>query len=306
MRVVELLLPRLYVHVGISQLAEIDFGPGYVEVAHRALDRHIAQNQGGQAFRRESIYRIHGDAIAVGVDQLLVDPVAAAFRKFFDIQFARCEHYLASGAVDFIAIDVDVREIVVGADFLNLAQRILKRAPVPQPDVLQRSLIVLGISSFGGSLGGKFALRDPVQSVGLPRQVRVVNDVGLLANQFVRFDDKAAHVPTHDLEREITNHGGNDRSHQPASALHRERINGCEQRAGDERGADHEHAGERNVSISVGHAAEDGVILEQALEAAEICKRCEDKQQERKGNRKSAPWQSDRNCCAAPVRGFRR
>src|SRR6516162_11081884 len=70
-------------------------------------------------------------AVAVGVDELLVDPVAAALRKLLDVQFARGEHDLTHGAVDFIAIDVDVGEVVVRTDFLNLPQGVLKCAPVP-------------------------------------------------------------------------------------------------------------------------------------------------------------------------------
>ena len=138
LRVVEFLLPRLHVHVGVGQLAEIDLRAGHVETAHRALDGHVAQHQRRQPLRREPIDRVHRDAVAVGVDELLVDPVAAALRQFVDVQLARGEHHLAGRAVDFIAIDVDVGKVVVGADFLNLTQRVLQRTPVPQPDVLQR------------------------------------------------------------------------------------------------------------------------------------------------------------------------
>ena len=74
----------------------------------------------GKPFRCESIDRVHGDAEAVGVDQFFVDPVAAALRKLVDVQLTGGEHYLASGAVDFVAIDVDVGKIVIGADFLDL------------------------------------------------------------------------------------------------------------------------------------------------------------------------------------------
>ena len=57
-------------------------------------------------------------------------------RELIDVQLACGEHYLTHGAVDFITIDVDVGEVVVGADFLNLSQGVLKCAPVPQVDVL--------------------------------------------------------------------------------------------------------------------------------------------------------------------------
>ena len=60
--------------------------------------------------------------------------------------------------------------------------------PVPPPDVLKCSLIVRRIRRVDGRLSGKLALRDSAQSVGLPRQVGVVDDVGLLANQLAQFD----------------------------------------------------------------------------------------------------------------------
>ena len=69
--------------------------------------------------------------------------------------------------------------------------------------------------------GRKLALQDPVQPVGLPRQVDVVSDVRLFANQFVWFDDKAADVPDNYLKSDITERGGKDRRDQPAPALHR-------------------------------------------------------------------------------------
>ena len=217
LRVVEFLLPRLNVDVGIGHLAEINLWAGHAQTGHRALDRHVAQQERGQPFRRESIDRIHGDAVAVSVDQLIVDPVAAALGELIDIQLARGEHYLASRAVNVIAINIDIGEIVVGADFLNLTQRVLQCAPVPQPDVLKRSLIVRRVSRLDSRIRGKLALRDSVQSVGLARQVGVEDNVGLLANQLVRFNYKAADVPGDCLNRQITDRGRNNRA-QPASA----------------------------------------------------------------------------------------
>src|ERR1700685_210100 len=92
--------------------------------------------------------------------------------------------------------------------------------PVPQPDVLKRSLIVSRFGRLTGGLSRKLALRDSVQSVGLPRQIGVVYNVGPLANQFVRFDDKAADVPGDGLNTEITNCGRKDRPDQPATPPH--------------------------------------------------------------------------------------
>src|SRR5258708_19975716 len=90
--------------------------------------------------------------------------------------------------------------------------------PVPQPDILKRSLIVSRVGSLDGGLRWKLALRDSVQSVGLPCQLGVVDDVGLLANQFVRFHDKTADVPSDSLNGKITDRGWKDCRDQPAPA----------------------------------------------------------------------------------------
>ena len=142
--IVEFLLARLDVDVGVGELAEVDLGPRDLEIGHRALDGHVAQHQRGQAFGREAVHRVHGDAVAVGVDQLLVDPVAAALGQLFDVHFAGGEHHLAHLAVDLVAVDVDVGEVVVGADFLDLAEGVLQGVPVPQADVLEGGLVVGG------------------------------------------------------------------------------------------------------------------------------------------------------------------
>ena len=206
----------------------------------------------------------------MGVDQLLVNPVAAALRKLVDVQLARGEHHLASHALDFVAIDVDVGKVVVGADFLNLTQRVLERAPVPQPDVLKRSLIIRRVGRRNVRLSGKLALRDSVQSVGLPRQFDVVGDIGLLANQFVRFHDKAADVPGDYLKGEITDRGGKNRRDKPAPAWRPHSVGSCDQRAQSERPTDDEHPCERDVRVSVGHTPEDRMFIEQSLESTEI------------------------------------
>jgi hypothetical protein len=80
----------------------------------------------------------------VGVDELVVDPVAAAFGQLVDVELAGGEHDFAHGAVDVVAVDVDVGEVVVGADFLDLAQGVLQGVPVPEADVLERGLVVGG------------------------------------------------------------------------------------------------------------------------------------------------------------------
>src|SRR6185437_745582 len=121
LRIIEFFLARLHIHVSVGQLAKIDLRARDVEIGHRALHRHIAQNQGWQSFGSKAIHRIHGDAVSMSVDQLFVDPITAALRQLFYIQLARRKHYLANCTVDFIAVDVNVGKVVVGTNFLYLA-----------------------------------------------------------------------------------------------------------------------------------------------------------------------------------------
>ena len=190
LRIVEFLLPRLDVDVGVRHLAEIDFRARHRQPGRAALHRHVPQDQRRQPFGREAVDRVHRDAVAVRVDQLFVDPVAAALRQLVDVQLARREHHLPERAVDAVPIDVDVREIVVGADFLELPERVLQGAPVPEPDVLERRLVVRGVGRLDGRLGREGTLRNPVQPVGLPRHLDVVRDVGPLLHELVRLDDE--------------------------------------------------------------------------------------------------------------------
>ncbi len=270
MRVVEFLLPRLHVDIGVGQLAEIDFRTRHAQATHGALDRHVAQDQRGQSFRREPIYWIHGDAVTVRVDQLLVDPVATALRELIDIQLARGEHHLASHTVDLIAIDVDVGKVVVGADFLNLTQGVLKSVPVPQTNILKRRLIVRGVGRRDVCLSGKLALRNSVQSVGLPRQCEIVGNIGLFANQLVRFHDEAADVPADYLKADITQRSRENRRRNPAPAWHPHGVDGRDHRAQNQRRADNQHSWKHDVRVRVAHARENRMRVEQLLESTEV------------------------------------
>ncbi len=130
------------------------------------------------------------------VNQLVVDPVAAALRQFVDVQLAGGEHHFTKSAVDLVTIDVDIGKIVVGADFLYLAQGVLQSAPVPQADVLQRVLIIYRVRGLGIGVCGKLLSRHFIKVISSPRRLDIVNDVRFLANQLIRRDNEAAYVPS--------------------------------------------------------------------------------------------------------------
>ena len=67
-------------------------------------------------------------------------------------------------------------------------------------------MIVRNVNRLDGSLRGKFARQELVQSIGLPCEGNVVSNVGSLASQLVWLHDEAAYVPGQDLNGEVTDH----------------------------------------------------------------------------------------------------
>ncbi len=263
------MLARLDVHVRVGEFAKINLRTGHVQALYRALHGHVAQQQRGQPLRCEAVDRVHGDAVAVGVDQLLVDPVAAALGQLLDVQLARRQHHLAQGAVEVVAVDVDVGKVVVGADLLLLAQGVLQGVPVPQADVLQRGLIVGGVGGIDRGLGGKLTLLELVEPVCLLGELDVVGDVGGLAHQLVGLDDEVADVPAHHAHREIAEHGWNHGGDKQLRSRAAQRVEQRDARAEEKRQADDQQSGDGHMRVGVVDALEDGVMVQQALEAAD-------------------------------------
>ena len=78
MRIVKFLLARFDVDVSVAQFAEIDFRAGNGDAGDSALHRHVAEDEGGEAFGGEAVDEVHGDAVTMSVDELFIDPIAAA------------------------------------------------------------------------------------------------------------------------------------------------------------------------------------------------------------------------------------
>ena len=119
-------------------------------------------------------------------------------------------------------------------------------------------------------------LQNSVQSVGLPRQVDVVANIGLLADQLVRLHDKTADVPADYLKGDITQRSRENRRAKPASAPHPHGIDACDQGAENERRAHNEHSRERDVRVGVGHTPENCMIFEQSLVSTEEHAHCQE------------------------------
>ncbi len=107
------------------------------------------------------------------------------------IQLAGREHHLPELAVDDVAVVVHRREVVVGADLLDLPERLEQRLVIPETHVVERVAVVGDV--VGGQLGvaGERPLLNRIEREGVPRGVDVVLDERGFADLFVGGDDEA-------------------------------------------------------------------------------------------------------------------
>ena len=111
--------------------------------ADRRARRNVLHEEGRQAFAFELGDGAHHHAEAVRELQALVHPGAGVVGEERGVDLARGEHHLAASAGQVVAIDVDVVELVVGADQLQLAVGVEQRLRVPEPDVLEGGPVAL-------------------------------------------------------------------------------------------------------------------------------------------------------------------
>ncbi len=196
------------------------------------------------------------------VDQLLVDPVAAALRQARDVQLAYRQHHLAHRAIDLVAVDVDIGEVVVAPNDLCLAERLEQGPVVPQPQVGERRRVVVEQLAGERRLAGELALLDRVELERRARRRDVVRDVRPLDVELVRLDAEAldeGRIQAADEETQDEPCAAGQRE-QPERA--REDVAEHEQR-GDERDAGQDDVG-RHLGVEVGV----GRRLERAVDAA--------------------------------------
>ena len=186
--------------------------------------------------------------------QPLVDPRSRG--QTLGIQLARAEHDLAVLPVDRVAVVVDRDEVVVGADLLDLAERVEKRLLVPERHVLERGGIRVDVRAREQRVTRELALRDAVEIERRARRVHVVDDVGRLAHLLVRRDDEAlddARVgDSADRDGSVQRDGRSERPER----RHRHLVG--RERRGSERG--HEQQRERRhsrVNVGVARAVRD-------------------------------------------------
>ena len=129
----------------------------------------------------------------MGEDQVAVDPRLGLFGQLVHVQFAGGEHHLAQVAVDGIAVDVDLVEGVVEADFLELPVGAQQRAVVPQADVGERVAVGGDVVRRDRAGCGVFLFLDFVQPVSVACVADVIFDVGFFDDEFVGFDGELLH-----------------------------------------------------------------------------------------------------------------
>ena len=122
-------------HIVIGEFSEVDLGLRQRQLSGR---RKILEMKFREPIGGNQLNRRHGDTIAVGVDQLAVDPGLRLLVETVCNQFACRKHHLAHGAVNFVAVNVDVVERIVLAQSLHLVVGFEQRAIVPKTHVADR------------------------------------------------------------------------------------------------------------------------------------------------------------------------
>ncbi len=137
LRVVELLGLRVDEREAGEVLAEVDLGPVERDVA---LGRDVAQQVVGLADGAGRVARRHDRAVPVRVHEVPVDPGLA--REVRRVELARGDQRLHELAVDHVAVDVRVGELVEGLQRLEQLEVAQDHRRVPEARVLDRRRVV--------------------------------------------------------------------------------------------------------------------------------------------------------------------
>src|SRR5262249_29725034 len=101
------------------------------------------------------------------------------------LQLARGEHHRLIGAVEPVAVDVDVVEAIIGPDLLYLAVGVHQRLPVPQTNVVDGRAIGVEGLRVEALLDREWLHRDLMKVIGLLRERDVVLQIWRSQQQLV-------------------------------------------------------------------------------------------------------------------------
>ena len=234
----------------VIQLGSRELEAGFANDGRRVLDDQLRQS-----VRRHAIGFGHHDAVAVGVDEVRIDPARSGFAQLREVQFARRQHHLAQLAIDDIAIDIGVG-INVGPVRLELRDGVVKSVPIPETHVVQQRLMLFEIDGLVRLGREVHFIRPLVDSEGGTRGLDMLLNIRTLDGDFVGLhvrgaDDGWNHVTQYD----DAHHGDQRR----APAAHGEQPS-RDHAAGDF----HPLQGKHDVLIHIIHADhETAVFFEQ-------------------------------------------
>src|SRR5262245_19808126 len=106
-------------------------------------------------------------------------------------QFAHREHHLTKGAIDHIAVIVDVDEFIIGTNLLKLPVGGQQGPMVPQADIVDRRFVAFQVGGRQLLVGWKFAADNFVQAKGQTCEFDIALDELALGGDFVGRDAKA-------------------------------------------------------------------------------------------------------------------
>ncbi len=126
------------------------------------------------------------------------------------VEFPRCEHHLGDGAIEVVAVHVDIGELIERSELLQLAVCSQQHGGIPQTDVVDGRGAVIESGSIEVRVRGEATHFHVVEAVTLPGE----GDVALDEREFL--------VDLVGLHRETLDHGGPDsaechRGDQPES-----------------------------------------------------------------------------------------
>src|SRR5262249_53608880 len=191
----------------------------------------------------KTVGAVHRHAVTVRVDQPFVHPVRQR-RELGVVDLARRDHHLARLTADDVTIDVHIGKVVVGANGLYLAERVLQRAPVPQTNVVEALAVVWQVKRFDGVFRFEVAQFDLVQPKTSARPFDVVGDVRCLAVELVRLDDEALDVRRNQYGcNHVRRDGKRETNEQDAETPYGERVNQQDDRCDDQDNRDNQQRG---------------------------------------------------------------
>ncbi len=129
----------MHEHGILRLLAKINFRPRELKTGRLYFGRSIFDQQDRQPVRRNLVDFRHHHAEAVRINKTRIDPALAGFRRQLShVNFAGRQQHLLDAAIRKVTIHVRCRKSVVGAQGLDLTNRRVVGAQVPQADIIEQ------------------------------------------------------------------------------------------------------------------------------------------------------------------------